>query len=65
MKTKQPQRSFPFLKTNERGGKPRKRELTKIRGPYYSVVGQRYLEDLFETMGVYFDSLKLKTTAPM
>ena len=58
MKAKQPERSFPFLKTNERGGKPRKRGLTEIRGPYYSVIGRRYLEDLFETMGVYVDSLK-------
>ena len=58
MKERKPQRSFPFLRTNERGGKPRKRGLTEIRGPYYSVVGRRYLEDLFETMGVYVDSLK-------
>ena len=35
-----------------------KRGLTEIRGPYYSVVGPRYLEDLFETMGGYVDSLK-------
>jgi phosphosulfolactate synthase (CoM biosynthesis protein A) len=26
--------------------------------PYYSVVGRRYLEDLFELMAVYLDSLK-------
>src|SRR5947207_7656395 len=58
MKAKQPERSFPFLTINEREGKPRKRGLTEIRGPYYSVVGRRYLEDLFETMGVYVDSLK-------
>ena len=32
--------------------------LTEIRGPYYSVIGRRYLEDLFETMGAYVDSLK-------
>src|SRR6266496_545202 len=54
----QPERSFPFLRVNEREGKPRKRGLTEIRGPYYSVVGRRYLEDLFETMGAYVDSLK-------
>ncbi len=58
MKSKQPERSFSFLKVNEREGKPRKRGLTEIRGPYYSVVGRRYLEDLFETMGAYVDSLK-------
>jgi phosphosulfolactate synthase (CoM biosynthesis protein A) len=58
MKTKKLERSFPFLRVNERGGKPRKRGLTEIRGPYYSVMGRRYLEDLFETMGAYVDSLK-------
>ncbi len=57
-KSKQHQRSFPFLRINERENKPRKRGLTEIRGPYYSVVGRRYLEDLFETMGNYVDSLK-------
>src|SRR2546421_11540683 len=56
--SKQRERSFPFLPVNERGNKPRKRGLTEIRGPYYSVVGRRYLEDLFETMGAYVDSLK-------
>jgi len=58
MKAKQPERSFSFLQINDREGKPRKRGLTEIRGPYYSVVGRRYLEDLFETMGAYVDSLK-------
>src|SRR3989475_1693679 len=57
-KSKQPERSFRFLQVNKREGKPRKRGLTEIRGPYYSVVGRRYLEDLFETMGAYVDSLK-------
>jgi phosphosulfolactate synthase (CoM biosynthesis protein A) len=58
MKSKQPERSFSFLRVNEREGKPRKRGLTEIRGPYYSVVGRRYLEDLFEMTGAYVDSLK-------
>jgi phosphosulfolactate synthase (CoM biosynthesis protein A) len=58
MKAKQPERSFPFLRINDREGKPRKRGLTEIRGPYYSVIGRRYLEDLFETMDAYVDSLK-------
>jgi phosphosulfolactate synthase (CoM biosynthesis protein A) len=58
MKSKQTERSFSFLRINERECKPRKRGLTEIRGPYYSVVGRRYLEDLFETMGAYVDSLK-------
>ena len=57
-KSRRDKRSFPFLRVNERERKPRKRGLTEIRGPYYSVVGRRYLEDLFETMGAYVDSLK-------
>jgi phosphosulfolactate synthase (CoM biosynthesis protein A) len=57
-KSRQPERSFPFLRVNRREGKPRKRGLTEVRGPYYSIVGVRYLEDLFETMGEYVDSLK-------
>src|ERR1700757_4559070 len=57
-KSKEAERSFPFLGGNQREGKPRKRGLTEIRGPYYSVIGRRYLEDLFETMGAYVDSLK-------
>ena len=57
-RSKQPERSFPFLRLNERESKPRKCGLTEIRGPYYSVVGRRYLEDLLEMMGVYVDSLK-------
>jgi phosphosulfolactate synthase (CoM biosynthesis protein A) len=58
MKSKEPERSFPFLRVNKREGKPRNRGLTEIRGPYYSVVGRRYLEDLLEMMGAYVDSLK-------
>jgi len=57
-RTKGPGRSFPFLRINEREGKPRRHGLTEIRGPYYSVVGRRYLEDLLELMGAYVDSLK-------
>src|SRR5213594_539464 len=58
MKSKEPWRSFLFLRINEREGKPRKRGLTEIRGPYYSAYGRRHLEDLFETMSAYVDSLK-------
>jgi phosphosulfolactate synthase (CoM biosynthesis protein A) len=58
MEANDAERSFPFLKVNEREGKPRTRGLTEIRGPYYSVVGRRYLEDLFEMMAAYVDSLK-------
>jgi len=51
-------RSFTFLRTNRRQSKPRTRGVTEIRGPYYSPVGRRYLEDIFETMGTYIDALK-------
>src|SRR5213595_2469421 len=54
----QGERGFQFLRTNPRSDKPRQRGITEIRGPYYSVVGKRYLQDLFETMGAYVDSLK-------
>lgn len=52
------ERAFSFLRTNDRGAKPRARGITEIRGPYYTPMGKRYLEDLLETMGVYIDSLK-------
>src|SRR5437773_10870757 len=60
MKGASPQnkRGFQFLRTNPRPDKPRQRGITEIRGPYYSVIGQRYLHDLLETMGAYVDSLK-------
>jgi hypothetical protein len=58
MKTTQSERSFSFLRINQRKAKPRTGGLTEIRGPYYSVVGRRYLEDLFELVGEYVDSLK-------
>ncbi len=51
-------RPFAFLKKNQRPSKPRKRGLTEIRGPYYSPMGKRYLEDVLETMGAYVDALK-------
>jgi phosphosulfolactate synthase (CoM biosynthesis protein A) len=43
---------------NDRQEKPRTQGLTEIRGPYYSPMGKRYLEDVLETMGEYVDSLK-------
>jgi phosphosulfolactate synthase (CoM biosynthesis protein A) len=49
---------FRFLRMNLRPGKPRTRGVTEIRGPYYTVVGRHYLEDVLETMGDYVDSLK-------
>jgi phosphosulfolactate synthase (CoM biosynthesis protein A) len=51
-------RAFPFLRINHRPPKPRQTGVTEIRGPYYTPVGKRYLQDVFETMGAYVDSLK-------
>jgi phosphosulfolactate synthase (CoM biosynthesis protein A) len=51
-------RAFPFLRINQRQAKPRKIGVTEIRGPYYSPMGKRYLEDILETMGAYVDVLK-------
>src|SRR5438067_6119971 len=51
-------RAFAFLRVNERPPKPRGRGVTEIRGPYYTPVGKRYLEDVLETMGEYIDSFK-------
>jgi phosphosulfolactate synthase (CoM biosynthesis protein A) len=52
------ERAFAFLEMNRRQEKPRTTGLTEIRGPYYTPVGRRYLEDLLETMGEHVDSLK-------
>ena len=52
------ERAFAFLRLNERPPKPRSRGVTEIRGPYYTPVGRRYLEDLLETMGAWVDTLK-------
>jgi phosphosulfolactate synthase (CoM biosynthesis protein A) len=49
---------FDFLNRNQRPKKPRTKGMTEIRGPYYSVMGKRYLQDILETMGTYVDSLK-------
>lgn len=51
-------RAFSFLRTNRRQPKPRTRGITEIRGPYYTVMGPRYLQDVLETMGEYADILK-------
>jgi phosphosulfolactate synthase (CoM biosynthesis protein A) len=51
-------RAFSFLKINDRQGKPRSRGVTEIRGPYYTPMGKRYLEDILETVGNYVDALK-------
>src|SRR5579871_1371846 len=52
------ERAFAFLQTNGRAPKPRTNGLTEIRGPYYTPMGKRYLEDILETMGTYVDILK-------
>ena len=52
------ERAFAFLEINQRQEKPRTAGLTEIRGPYYTPMGQRYLQDVLETMGRYVDSLK-------
>jgi phosphosulfolactate synthase (CoM biosynthesis protein A) len=52
------ERAFPFITLNQRQPKPRTRGLTEIRGPYYTPMGRRYLEDIFETMAAYVDSVK-------
>ncbi|MCL4557520.1 MAG: phosphosulfolactate synthase [Deltaproteobacteria bacterium] len=52
------ERGFQFLKMNDLPEKPRKTGVTEIRGPYYTPMGKRYLEDVLETMGSYVDILK-------
>ncbi|REF37233.1 phosphosulfolactate synthase [Thermasporomyces composti] len=52
------ERVFTGIRRNQRESKPRSRGLTEIRGPYYSVMGPRYLADVLETMGEYVDILK-------
>jgi phosphosulfolactate synthase (CoM biosynthesis protein A) len=51
-------RAFACLRVNERQSKPRSRGVTEIRGPYYTPMGKRYLQDVLETMGAYVDVLK-------
>jgi phosphosulfolactate synthase (CoM biosynthesis protein A) len=51
-------RAFPFLRLNDRPSKPRQRGITEIRGPYYTPMGNRYLQDILDTMGWYVDALK-------
>lgn len=51
-------RAFSFIPSNQRPSKPRKQGMTEIRGPYYSVMGTRYLSDILETVGEFVDGLK-------
>ena len=52
------ERAFSQIPLNARSKKPRSRGLTEIRGPYYSVMGRRYLEDILDTMHPHVDGLK-------
>jgi phosphosulfolactate synthase (CoM biosynthesis protein A) len=52
------ERAFDFLRINEPPPKPRTRGVTAIRGPYYTPMGKRYLQDVLETMGTHIDVLK-------
>jgi len=52
------ERAFAFLRVNQRQAKPRTQGITEIRGPYYTPMGKRYLQDVLETMGSYIDTLK-------
>jgi hypothetical protein len=45
-------RAFSAIRMNERPGKPQHVGITEIRGPYYTSMGPRYLEDILDTMGV-------------
>jgi phosphosulfolactate synthase (CoM biosynthesis protein A) len=49
---------FRFLHFNEAPPKPRTCRVTEIRGPYYTPLGRRGLEDVLESMGRYVDILK-------
>jgi phosphosulfolactate synthase (CoM biosynthesis protein A) len=50
--------NFKFIRKNPRSPKPRAIGMTEIRGPYYTMMGERYLRDVLETMHPYIDSLK-------
>ncbi len=50
--------AFPSVPRNALPPKPRSTALTEMRGPYYTPMGPRYLEDLCETMAPFVDSLK-------
>src|SRR5260221_892248 len=52
------ERAFPLLRLNQRGTKARQIGVREIRGPYYAVMGTRYLSDILETVGEYGDGVK-------
>lgn len=49
---------YGFVRHNPLPPKPRSKAVTEIRGPYYTVMGSRYLTDVLETMGAHVDGLK-------
>lgn len=51
-------RAFSFIELNRREGKPRQKGVTEIRGPYYTPIGKRELEDILEAFGEYIDIFK-------
>jgi phosphosulfolactate synthase (CoM biosynthesis protein A) len=55
---KDEERAFDFIRLNRTANKPRTRGITEIRGPYYTPLGRRALEDVLETMGPWVDALK-------
>ncbi len=57
------ERVFASIPTNQRTSKPRRTGTTEIRGPYYTPMGVRYLEDILETMDAYVDALKFAAGA--
>ncbi|HEY8474326.1 MAG TPA: phosphosulfolactate synthase [Natronosporangium sp.] len=54
-----PVRAIPSLSLNPRESKPRSTGITEVRGPYYTVVGPRYVEDLFDVAAEWIDWLKV------
>jgi phosphosulfolactate synthase (CoM biosynthesis protein A) len=50
-------RAFEFFRLNQHPGKPRARGVTETRGPDYTPIGRRHLQDVLETMGGYVDAL--------
>ncbi len=50
--------TFSFIPRAARSGKPRRRGLTEIRGPYYSAYGPRHLADILDTVGQWVDGIK-------
>jgi phosphosulfolactate synthase (CoM biosynthesis protein A) len=52
------ERAFGFVPLKRSSDKPRARGITEIRGPYYTPLGRRQLEDVLETVGAWVDTLK-------